>query len=423
MSAVNRMDTPLTTRWWQRPRRGTWIGATVALFVLLAAIAAMRGAGERRLTVAAETVSIASARRAPFRDAVPIHGTLQSKEVVYLDAVVGGQVEHILARPGDRVAAGQPLLSFRNAQLMRDVLDNAGRLVESITQVQSFETQLETNRATNDKTAIEVAYAVTALEQKAARVDPLAARGFYPRGEAEALHIDLARYRRLDAVQAATNRRQETLRQAQLPRLRSEQERLRRSLDATHAQLDDLVVRAPVAGTVTQLDLKLGQNRDRGDRLAEITSDAGFRVAADIDEFYLSRVRAGQSATMTFDGRRWTARIARIHPEVKNGAFTVELDFDGGQPADATPGATIEGELALGADRPALILPAGVLAGGGGDLFVLSPDGRSARRRPVRFGRRNPAQVEILAGLGPGERAIVSDISAWSRIDRIDLTD
>lgn len=416
------MDRPIAIPWWRRPRRGTWIGVLLVLGLGVIGVAALRGTGERRLAVAGATVSIATARSALFRDVVAIHGTLQPKEVLYLDAVAGGQVERILAQPGDRVAAGQALVVFRNGQLVREVLDNAGRLVESITQLQTFETQLETNRATNDKTLTDLAATRTTLEQKAARVDPLTARGFYPRGDADALHIDLARYRRLQAVQEATNQRQEALRRAQLPRLRSEQESLGKSLGATHAQLDDLTVRAPVAGIVTQIDLKLGQNRNRGDRIAEITTDAGFRVVADVDEYYLPRVRSGQSAAMVFDGHSLNGRITRVRPEVKNGAFTVEVEFTHGKPADAAPGAAIEGELTLGGDRSALVLPSAATQVSG-DLFVFSPDGRTARRRTVRFGRRNPTQVEVLSGLAPGERVIVSDTSTWSQIDRIDLTD
>lgn len=417
------MDTAITTRGWQRVSRPAWIMLGLGLLAFVAAGVAIRHDGQRRLRVAAATVTTATAERARFRDVVAVHGTLQPREIVYLDAVTGGQVERILARPGDRVTAGQPLLVFRNAQLVRDVLDNAGRLIESITQVQAFETQLETNRATNEKTLTEIASTVATNEQKARSVDPLTARGFYPRGDAEALHIALDRSRRLEATQQETNRRQEALRREQLPRLRSEQASLSRSLDATHAQLNDLVVRAPVGGTVTQIDLNLGQNRNRGDRLAEISSDAGFRVVAEIDEYYLPRLRAGQSVTLGFGGQLLIGKVARVRPEVKNGAFTVEVDIIGAQPVGGTPGAAIDGELTLGDAQTALILPAAAVAGGGGDLFVLSPDGRSAQRRAVRFGRRNPSQVEVLSGVTPGERVIVSDTTAWSRIDHIELAE
>ena len=67
-----------------------------------------------------------------------------------------------------------------------------------------------------------------------------------------------------------------------------------KSLEATHAQLDDLTVRAPVSGRITALDLKIGENRNRGERLAEITPPTGFKISADIDEYYLGRVRVGQ---------------------------------------------------------------------------------------------------------------------------------
>ncbi len=109
---------------------------------------------------------------------------------------------------------------------------------------------------------------------------------------------------------------------------------------------------------------------------------------------------------------------------MKNGAFVVELGFDGhDSPSGLAPGAAAEGELALGSDRRALVLPSGAFLQASGDaLFVLDPDGKSAHRRAVRLGRRTPSQVEILSGMAPGERTLTSDYATYGRIDRIDLT-
>jgi HlyD family secretion protein len=420
---LHSMDKPATRRWWQTLHaKAVGVGAVLLVVGLLAAFLG-KGSAERSLRAPVESIVLSTARRGLFRDVVPIHGTVQPKDVVYLDALAGGQVEQVLAQPGDRVAAGQPLIVFRNAQLELDVLNNAGRLVESITQVQSFATQLENNRATNDKTLIDIRATIISLEHNAARVGPLLAKGFYPRRDGETLHDQLDHYRELLTVQTATNHRQETLRREQIPKLRAEQDSLRRSLEATHAQLEDLTVRAPVAGTITQLDLKIGQSRNRGDRLAEITTDAGFLISAQIDEYYLARVRIGQAGTVTINGTDYPLHISRVRPEVQNGSFTVLLSFDHGSPPGLTPGAAAEGSLALGSDRLALLLPAGAFlqTSGGDTLFVLAPDGRSARRRPVRLGRRNATQVEILSGMAPGERAVTSDYVTYVRIDRIDF--
>jgi HlyD family secretion protein len=417
------MDIPVTRLWWQRPHVKVVATVIGGIFVILAAVFLSKGASERSLRVPIASVTIAAATRTTFRDVVPFHGTLAPKDIVYLDALAGGQVEHVMAQPGDRVSAGQPIIIFRNAQLELDVLNNAGRLVESITQVQTFETQLENNRATNEKALADIGYNITSLEHTVARIDPLLAKGFYTKREAEVVHDQLDHYRNLRAVQIATNRQQELLRKQQLPHLRAEQDSLRRSLEATHAQLDNLTVRAPVTGTITQIDLKIGQNRNRGERLAEITTDAGFLVSADVDEFYLPRVSLGQSASVTLGGKLFPLRVIRVHPEVKNGAFVVELGFrEGDSPVGFAPGAAAEGELALGSDRRALVLPAGAFLQASGDtLFVLDPDGKSAHRRAVRFGRRTPNQVEILSGLAAGERAVISDYSTYGRIDRIDF--
>jgi len=108
---------------------------------------------------------------------------------------------------------------------------------------------------------------------------------------------------------------------------------------------------------------------------------------------------------------------------VKAGTFKVDLAFQAAQPPGLIPGQAVQGRLSLGADRMTTILAAGAfLERTGGDwVFVVDPDGHSARRRTIRVGRRNAEQVEIAAHLAVGERVIVSDYTGLERIDRIDL--
>jgi HlyD family secretion protein len=208
-----------------------------------------------------------------------------------------------------------------------------------------------------------------------------------------------------------------------LPGLQAFEKSLKQSLETTRRELDDLTVTAPASGQITQLDLKVGENRNRGERLAEITLDTGFKIAADTDEYYLGRVKRGQAAQVTLSGTPYALHVARVYPAVKSGVFTVDLTFDGIMPTGLSPGATADGKLSLGSDRQGLVLPAGAFleASGGDYVFVLDPDGHSARRRRVKLGRRNGEQVEVLSGLGAGERVITSDYATYDRIDRIDL--
>jgi len=417
------MDTAIVEPWWRSHRMRAIYLALAALLAVSIAAFVIRGAGERTLRIPADQVSIGTAEIGVFRDVVPLSGTIEPKETIYLDAVEGGQVEAVLTRAGDRLVEGQPLVRFRNAQLELDVLNNAGRLIESITQLQSFETQLENNRATNAKALTEIRSQIAQLSNRLSRIDPLVARGFYPRGDAQVLHAQLSGLRQLESVQSQTNNRQQALRQDQLPRLRIQQASLHSSLDATHAQLENLTVRSPVSGTLTQLDLNLGQNKNRGDRLGQIVTDAGYRIAANVDQYYLSRVEVDQRASVEVAGRTYALKVQRVVPDVSNGSFTTYFEFADQAPSDLTAGASVQVALSLGSDTRALMLPSqGFFDTRQGDsLFVLDGDGETAQRRPVRLGRQNGSQVEILAGLKAGDRAIVSDYSTFDRIDRVVL--
>ncbi len=418
------MDRAIVPPWWHQPRmRMLGVGAAILLVLALLTLA-VRSASERSLRVAANEVTTGTVARGVFHDFVPLHGTIVPRDTIYLDALAGGQVEKLLAQAGDQVQQGQPLIVFHNAQLELDVLNNEGRLVESITQLQTFQTQLETNRAANAAALESIRYNIANLEHTTARYDPLLQSGAIAPQNVQQVHDQLDYYQKLLPVQTETNKRQEELRLKELPSLQAEQQSLQQSLAATKAQLDELTVRAPVSGRITALDLKIGENRNRGERLAEITPATGFKVSADVDEYYLGRVRNGQAGDIELNDVRYDLHVARVYPQVKNGTFTVDLTFDGKMPMGLSPGSTAEGKLSLGGDSGGLVLPAGAFleASGGDYAFVLDAGGKSAHRRRIKLGRRNSEQVEVLSGLAAGERVITSDYSTYDKIDRIDLT-
>jgi HlyD family secretion protein len=417
------MDRPIGPPWWRRKRFVLPASIAVAAAVLLGAALLLWTARERSVRVQANAITISTVVRDSFHDIVPLHGSVVPKDVVYLDALEGGQVAQVLVQAGDKVVEGQPLIVFRNTALELEVLSQEGRLAESITQIQTYRTQLEINRATNGKTLAEIQYYIDKLEHDAVRSDALLKANAISPQSNQQLHDQLNYYRALKPLQVTTNRLQEETRSRQLPELEKELVSLQKSLVVTQNKLKDLTVTAPVTGQITTLNLKIGENRNRGERLAEIRLDTGFKITADVDEYYLNRVRAGQYADVDIDGGTHRLRVTRVYPQVKNGTFTVDLTFTGPLPAGLTPGAAVQGKLSLGADRPGLIVAAGpFLEGSGGDyVFVLDSSGTSAHKRRIKIGRRNIEQVEVLSGLSANDRVVTSDYSTYEKIDRIDI--
>jgi HlyD family secretion protein len=210
-----------------------------------------------------------------------------------------------------------------------------------------------------------------------------------------------------------------------LPDIQRQLQNLRANLEVVEGKLAGLIIRAPVAGVVTAINLKVGELRNPGERLAEVTPETGMKLSADVDEFYLTRVHGGQSATMDVDGAEVKPTVRRVSPQVKNGQFSIDLDFTGASPPNLVSGETAQGRLQLGGDTPAHLLPVGPFLDrtGGNWIFVLASDGKTAQRRQIKVGRRTSEQLEILSGLSVGERVLTSDYTSLDRADRIVLTD
>jgi HlyD family secretion protein len=398
--------------------------AAVSLIALLA-VALLAGSGERTVRLPVAQTTIATVEQGIFHDLIPLRASVVPRETVYIDAIDGGRVDRVLVEAGDVVGQGEPLIELSNTNLALSVIQQESQLNQAISQLQQNEIALEQNKLSNDRALAEIEYSLVRLERAAARRDGLVAKGATPVEQRDVVADELAYYQRLRPIQAESGRRQSELHQRLLPDIHRQLEILRGNLDVVHGKLDGLIVRAPVAGRVTAIDLKVGEHRNAGERLAEVTPQTGMKLAAQIDEFYLSRVRVGQRASIDLDGQQTSVTVRRVSPQVLNGQFTIDLHFEGASPPDLVAGEAAQGRLQLGSDTPARILAVGpFLARSGGDwVFVVDTDGRSAERRPIKVGRRTTEQLEILGGLAVGEQVITSDYTGFDEAERVILTD
>lgn len=423
------MDRKAASRPWSFAR---WpLGAKLVLGVVglaalaLVALRLVAGGGERTLRLPTAQLTMATVHKGLFHDLIPLRARIVPRDTVYIDAVDGGRVNRVLVELGDIVEAGQPIIELGNTNLQLQVIQQESQLNQAISQLQQNEITLEQNKLANERALAEIDYNLVRLSRAAARRENLASRGAVAAEQRDQMADELTHYQRLKPIQIESGQLQADLRERLLPDIRHQLKLLRANLDVVHDKLDGLIVRAPVTGRVTDIDLKVGENRSPGQRLAEITPETGMKLSADIDEFYISRVRVGQSATLDLDSTSIRATVRRVSPQVRDGHFTIDLDFDSATAPDLVAGKSVQGRLHLGGDTQATILPVGpFLESTGGEwIFVVSPPGGSAERRTIKIGRRTTEQLEIIAGLAAGERAITSDYTGLDKVDRLTFTD
>ena len=164
------------------------------------------------------------------------------------------------------------------------------------------------------------------------------------------------------------------------------------------SNLGQLNIRAPVTGELSGFDIQLGQSLQQGERIGQIDSAGGNKLQADVDEFYLGRVRVGQTATADIDGKTYRLKVAKVYPQVRNGQFQIDLLFDGPAPPSVQRGQTLQTKLTLGDSSKAVLIPNGAFFNdtGGNWVFVVDRSGNGAAKRQIQLGRRNADFIEVL---------------------------
>ena len=375
-------------------------------------------------TVGAENVTVSTVTKGTFDDFIPLRARVTPLLTVYIDAVEGGRVEKMLVEDGANVAAGQPIALLSNAELQLSTLARQTEVEQQINNMRSQELALAQTRLANERAVLEAGLAVEKARRQYERERPLAEKGFIAAKQfadtRDQYEYERSRYAVLKRSQATDAR----LQGSQLTQQQQAAKSMQSGLGIARANLEALQLRAPVGGQLSGFSVQVGQSLQRGERVGQIDSPGRNKLIAGVDEFYLGRVQIGQKASVDVGGRTYAAKVTKIYPQVQNGQFQLDLQFVGAEPTSIQRGQTLQARLTLGDPALARLIPNGAFytESGGNWVFVVAADGRSAVKRPVRLGRRNPQSIEVLDGLDPGERVITSPYTGFADKDRLDLT-
>lgn len=186
-------------------------------------------------------------------------------------------------------------------------------------------------------------------------------------------------------------------------------------------KVGDLIVRSPVDGQLTSLDAEIGQSKNKGERLGQIDVLSGFKVRADIDEFYISRIYNGLVGTFTFANKKYKLKIKKIYTQVVNARFQVDMEFVDEVPQNIRRGQTLQIGLALSEETTALLLPRGGFyqQTGGNWIFKLSEDGTKAYKVDIQLGMQSPDFYQVLGGLKEGDKVVTSSYENYGNMQEL----
>jgi HlyD family secretion protein len=415
------MDRIVKKKKWTNKRIIAWGGASA--IVLLIAGSILLGSGKSRLNVDLERITISEIRNGAFTEFIPVNGVVLPQTTIYLDAMEGGRVDELFVEDGAMMKKGDPIMKLMNTDLELDLSNRETAVFQVLTEMQNTRNQAHQHTIDQLNMMAEVDNALTEAKRIYELNKKLYDEKFIPMQDfiasENAYKFQLKR----------KNLSEETLAQdsistkQQLGQMKESYIRMQGALELMRKKVGELIVRAPVDGQLTSLDAEVGQSKNKGERLGQIDVTGGFKVRADIDEHYISRIYTGLKAEVILGDSAYSLAIKKVFTQVNNGRFQVDMQFDSKVPAGIRRGQTLQLRLALSDETTALLLPRGGFyqQTGGNWIFKLNEGSTKAYRVDIRLGRQNPDYYEVLEGLKPGDKVITSNYENYNDMQELVL--
>jgi len=389
--------------------------------LLLAASLGLRELRPAAPRVDRTTLWLDDVRRGPLVREVSGPGTLVPEAIRWLAAPASAQVERVLERPGALVRAGSVVVVLVNPELELGALEAERELSRAEAERVDLEATLDAQRLGQEAAIATLTSELGDAGRRARADEELARRGFL-----SALEHGQTRDREseLRGRLAFEHKRLAALSQGMAARLaaqRAQIARLRAIARFERAQVEALSVRAGVDGVLTELSLEQGQSVGAGALLGKVVQPERLKAALRIPETQAKDVQLEQRASIDTHDGVVAGRVARIDPAAQGGSVRVDVALEGALPLGARPDLNVDGVIELErledvvfVGRPALAQPGTRVS-----LFKLAADGAAAERTLVQLGRSSVERVEVVSGLAPGDRVILSELSQWNEVDRI----
>jgi HlyD family secretion protein len=376
-----------------------------------------------QLNVDVERITVSEIKKGPFLEFIPVNGVVLPITSIYLDALEGGRVEEKFVEDGTMMKKGEPILRLSNTDLELSLVNQETSVYNLLTQMQISQNAArqntigKLNQMTDVQSDLKEAERLYNLNKHLYEEKAIGLQDFK---QSENNYNYLLQKQKLsrqilseDSLSA----------QVEVDQARQSYGRTQNALNVMRKKVGDLIVRSPVDGQLTSLDAEIGQSKNKGERLGQIDVLSGFKVRADIDEHYISRIYTGLVGTFTFANKEYKLKIKKVYAQITNARFQVDMEFVGEIPQNIRRGQTLQIGLALSEETTALLLPKGGFfqQTGGSWIFKLSEDGKTAYKTDIQLGMQSPDYYQVLGGLKEGDKVVTSSYENYGKMQELIL--
>ena len=394
--------------------------AVVAVSLTTVAVSRLQPAAPR---VDRDAIYLDTVGRGPLVRQVRGVGTLVPEQIRWIPATTDGNVERIVIQPGAVITPATIVVELNNPELEQTALE--AQLNLDAARARYSNRRVEVERSLLEQRAT---LASTEAQLIGARLQAEADEQLAELGLISSIQLRQSQAKE-DEYETRYALEQERLElaiatvDAQLAVERAEVDRLRTLHALRLQQVDDLRVRAGMHGVLQQVPLDEGQRVTAGTNLARVGDPTVLKAELRIAETQAKDIQVGQKASIDTRNGVVPGHVTRIDPAVENGTVLVDVALDGKLPRGARPDLTVDGTIELERLEDVIFVGRPVFGQENSvvSLFRIETDGSHATRTRVGLGRASVNTIEVLEGLQPGDRVVLSDMSTWDQFDRVRL--
>jgi len=374
------------------------------------------------LNVEIDKLTLEEVTEGIFNDYITVTGNVEPIATIYLDAREGGRVEEKVIEEGEILQKGDVILRLSNPDLSLSILNSEAQLAEKSNFLRNTMVLMEQEKLQIKRELLNLEYDIIRKKRKYDHNRSFYSDNLISRDEFLDSEEDYQFANRSYELYLERQQQDSIYRTIQVNQMQDNLRNMDLNLKLVRQRQDNLNVIAPIDGQLTVLDAEIGQLIPKGGRIGQIHILTSFKVVAQIDEHYIDKVKVGLTAILERQDQEYQLKIRKVHPDVRDGRFSVELVFVGEMPENMRTGQTYYARLQLSGPKKSLLLPRGSFfqKTGGQWIYVLSEDGKSAERRSIKIGRQNPKFYELLEGIVPGEKVIVSGYDSFGDNEKLE---
>ncbi len=392
-----------------------------ALMLAFAGYATYVIMGPQKRSVSERQLGLATVQETQFAEYIEQDGLVSPLTTIKVNSRISGYVTRIVAEDGALLRRGDTILVLDNPELSDQIDEQEEALQKQLLNYTEQDIEMQQKSILLRKQVLQNQYELRRIAEAYKLAREEAEMGIKSKAELELAQQEYEYKQRTTLLEQENLRHDSASAVLRMRLIKANREQDIRKVERIRAKRDELVLRAPIDGQLSGLDVVIGQQLSANNAIAELKVPDQYKITIRPGEYYVGRLQAGQPASATLRGKEYAMRVRHVVPEVKEHTFQVDLVFSDSVPTELRLGQSLRVKVQLGGNEPALVIPRGnMMSHTGGDwIFRVVPGERRAVRVPIRLGRQNPRMFEILEGLQPGDQVVTGGYNEYGEAEEI----